>query len=81
MFVVSVTTEPTLTVERPMELFQEPYYISPTGSPRPQYDVTPDGQRVLVLVSTRGTSASVARPRMVVVQDWFDELRRLVPTR
>ena len=81
MFVVSVTTEPTLKVERPVELFQGPYYISPTGSPRPQYDVTPDGQRVLVMVSTQGTSASVARPRMVVVQDWFDELKRLVPTR
>jgi serine/threonine-protein kinase len=80
MFAVSVTTEPVLRVERPVELFQGSYYVSPTGSPRPQYDVTPDGQRFLLLASAPGTNASVGRPRMVVVQNWFDELKRLVPT-
>ncbi len=81
MFAVSVTTKPALKVERPVELFQRPYYISPTGSPRPQYDVSPDGQRFLLLASVSGTNASAARPRMVVVQNWFDELKRLVPTK
>jgi Tol biopolymer transport system component len=80
MFAVSVPTEPALKVERPVELFQGPYYISPGGSPRPQYDVMPDGQRFLLLASVPGTNTSGARPRMVVVQNWFDELRRLVPT-
>jgi Tol biopolymer transport system component len=80
MFAVSVTTKPALKVERPVELFQGPYYISSGGSPRPQYDVTPDGQRFLLLASAPGTNGSVARPRMVVVQNWFDELKRLVPT-
>jgi len=79
MFAVSVPTEPALKVERPVELFQGPYYISPGGSPRPQYDVTPDGQRFLLLSSAPGANASVARPRIVVVQNWFDELKRLVP--
>jgi hypothetical protein len=81
MFAVSVTTEPALKVRRPVELFQGPYYISPAGSPRPQYDVTADGQRFLLLASVPGTNASVARPRMVVVQNWFDELKRRVPTK
>jgi hypothetical protein len=80
MFAVSVTTEPALKVQRPVELFQGPYYISSGGSPRPQYDVTADGQRFLLLASVPGTNASVARPRMVVIQNWFDELKRLVPT-
>jgi len=80
MFAVSVTTEPALKVQRPVELFQGLYYISPAGSPRPQYDVTPDGQRFLLLSSAPGANASVARPRIVVVQNWFDELKRLVPT-
>jgi hypothetical protein len=80
MFAVSVPTEPALKVEKPVELFQGPYYISPGGSPRPQYDVTPDGQRFLLLASAPGANASVARPRMVVVLQWFDELKRLVPT-
>jgi hypothetical protein len=81
MFAVSVTTEPALKVERPVELFQGAYYISPAGSPRPQYDVTRDGQRFLLLASAPGTNASAARPRMVVVQNWTEELKRLVPTK
>jgi serine/threonine-protein kinase len=79
MFAVSVTTEPALKVEKPAELFQGSFYISPGGSPRPQYDVTPDGQRFLLLASAPGTNASVARPRVVVVQNWFDDVKRLVP--
>ena len=49
LFAVSVTTEPALKVERPVELFQGNYYISPTGSPRPQYDVARDAKRLLLL--------------------------------
>ena len=81
MFAVSVTTEPTLKVATPVQLFQRPYYTSAAGSPRPQYDVTADGQRFLMLAPTSGTDASVARPRIVVVQNWFEEVKRLVPTK
>jgi Tol biopolymer transport system component len=81
MFAVSVTTEPTLKVGRPLELFQGLYYVSPTGSPRPQYDVTADGQRFLMLAPAPGTSGSVPRPRMIVVQNWFEELKARVPTK
>jgi serine/threonine-protein kinase len=76
-FGVAVTTTPALKVGAPVELFQRPYYFSPTGSPRAQYDVTPDGKRFLVLAPSG--DASMGRPRIVVVQDWMDELRRLVP--
>ena len=82
MFAVSVvTTEPTPTVATPVPLFQGPYYNSAAGSPRPQYDVTADGQRFLMLVPPSGTDASVTRPRIVVVQNWFDEVKRLVPAK
>jgi serine/threonine-protein kinase len=80
MFAVSVTTVPNLKVGTPMQVFQGPYYIAPTGSPRAQYDVTSDGQRFLMLAPSPGTNSSVARPRIIVVQNWFDELKRLVPT-
>jgi eukaryotic-like serine/threonine-protein kinase len=79
MFAVSITTEPVLNIGTPVELFQGPYYVSPTGSPRAQYDVTPDGQRFLMLVPGPGASGSSTRPRVVVVLNWFEELKRLVP--
>jgi hypothetical protein len=80
MFVVRVVTEPTLKVGAPVQLFQGPFYIPATGSPRSQYDVTADGQRLLMLTTRSSTDASPARPRIVIVQGWFEELRRLLPT-
>ena len=82
MFAVSVgTTEPTLKVATPVPLFQRPYYTSAAGSPRPQSDVTADGQRFLMLAPTSGTDTSVSRPRIVVVQNWFEEVKRLRRTK
>jgi hypothetical protein len=78
MFAARVTTRPKLAVDKPEELFEGAYYIAPSGSPRPQYDVTADGQRFLMI--TRGTDTGAAqRDRLVIVQNWFDELNRLVP--
>jgi hypothetical protein len=54
--------------------------VSPTGSPRPQYDVTADGKRFLMLASTRTeTDAAGGRPRIIVVQNWLDELKGRAP--
>jgi eukaryotic-like serine/threonine-protein kinase len=80
MFAVSVTTAPTLKVGTPVQVFQGPYYISRTGSPRPQYDVMADGQRFLLLAPSPGRDSSAGRPRMVVVQNWQEELKRRLPT-
>jgi len=80
MFAVSVTTSPTLKVGTPVELFRGHYYVAPTGSPRAQYDVSANGQRILMLAATEGTASS-ARPHIVVVQNWFTELQQRVPTR
>ena len=79
MMAVSVTAQPALKVGRPVPLFEGPYYVSPTGSLRPQYDVTADGLRFLMQAAGSGADASETRPRMVVVQNWFEELKRLVP--
>ena len=79
MFAVSAATAPALKVGPPLLLFEAPYYISPTNSPRPQYDVTPDGQRFLLISSGRGPDAGAARPKIVVVANWLEELKRLLP--
>ena len=80
MFVVPVATEPKLKVGTPVLLFRGPFYVPATGSPRPQYDVTADGQRLLMLTTRSNPDSPSARPRIVIVQGWFEELRRLVPT-
>jgi Tol biopolymer transport system component len=81
MMAVPVTAQPALKVGQPLQLFEGPYFISPTGSLRPQYDVTADGQRFLMLAAGPATDGSGNRPRIVVVQNWTEELKRLAPTR
>jgi serine/threonine-protein kinase len=75
MMSVTVTTSPALTVGAPTRLFAGDYFMtSGGGSPRPQYDVTANGQRFLMLQRDRTINAQI-----VVVQHWFEELRRAVP--
>ena len=45
------------------------------------YDVTPDGSRVLVIARTIGVEPDSAEQRINVVFHWFEELKRLVPTK
>ncbi len=52
-----------------------------TGDAR-DYDITPDGDRFLVITPTEATGANgggALSSRIVVVENWFEELRRLVP--
>ena len=45
------------------------------------YDVSPDGQRFLMIKAGGGSDQAAAPPSIIVVQNWFEELKRLVPTR
>ena len=59
----------------PRVLFAGPYPDNP-GWTRPRsYDVTPDGERFLMTK----LSGEQPQPRIVVVLNWFDELRAKVP--
>jgi hypothetical protein len=42
--------------------------------------VTADGQRFLFIKNIADRSAPSGAPGLVVVQNWFEELKRLVPT-
>ena len=72
--VVSVDTESALVVGQPRVLFGGPYRA--TGGPSRFFDLFPDGER-LVMVQIGSASG---REEFHVVENWFQELERLVPT-
>jgi serine/threonine-protein kinase len=79
MMAVSVSTQPMLRLGDPKEVFAGRFSINAGGSPRPVYDLAPDGRRFLMLQDTRSASEPQA-PRIVVVQHFDQELKRTVPT-
>jgi len=70
MMVVSIKTEPNFAAGTPAVLFTGSYFSDIVGR---NYDVAPDGQRFL-MVAAENTN------RINVVLNWFEELKRLVPT-
>ena len=73
MMAVDITTEPTFTASKPRLLFEERYERSPTSWAN--YDVTPDGQRFLMVKPNEQAATQIH-----VVLNWFEELKRRVPT-
>jgi hypothetical protein len=70
---VPIGTTPELKTGRPRPLFEGNYIQSAWY--RPSFDVTPDGQRFVMI--QRDVTASAL---LHVVLSWFAELERLVPT-
>ena len=72
MMVVGIKTEPTFTQGSPVVLFTGRYTM---GSAVVNYDISSDGQRFLMIKEEEATTAQIN-----VVLNWFEELKRLVPT-
>ncbi len=50
---------------------------------RDQYDrikISPDGQRFLMIKEGEQTADTSEPTQLIVVENWFEELKRLVPT-
>ena len=75
MMVLSVQTEPTFNAGRPRVLFEESYLSSSISLGYQYYDISPDGQRFLMIKEVGAGEAQIN-----VVLNWFEELKRLVPT-
>ena len=75
MMAVSVETEPTFSARNPEVLFQGSYLSSESDPEFQYYDISPDGQRFLMIKETGADQAQIH-----VVLNWFEELKRLVPT-
>ncbi len=77
MSVPILSSSPELEIARPMVLFEGRFQTGEIGgNPGTNYDVAPDGRFVMI----QGDS-SVAETSLYVVLNWFEELKRLVPTR
>ena len=68
-----IALTPQVRVGRSRVLFTGNYLLASVI--RPAYDVTPDGNAFVMVQPYAETVVS----RMIVIVNWFDELRRLVP--
>ncbi|HXV61465.1 MAG TPA: protein kinase [Vicinamibacteria bacterium] len=76
---VPIDTAPTFVASSPRVLFSGPYMQWHPGPLRGHtYDVAPDGRSFLMIRESTGDGTP---SEFIVIQDWFDELQRLVPTR
>jgi serine/threonine protein kinase/Tol biopolymer transport system component len=75
MMVVDISTEHGFTASTPRMLFEGHYEQPPV--PLHNFDVSPDGQRFLMLKPVEQEQG--ATTQINVVLNWFEELKRLVP--
>ena len=73
---VPVVTSGTFTHGAPAKLLGGPYVYG--NGPR-QYDVSRDDLRFLMIKQSTATNEN-AYARLILVQHWFEELKRRVPT-
>jgi hypothetical protein len=74
---VPIQPGPTFAHSNPTMIFDGPY-LAPNAART--YDVSPDGKRFLMIKEPpRQGGDAKAAPRIVLVQNWVEELKRLVP--
>jgi serine/threonine-protein kinase len=72
------TSGSTFSAGKPAKVFDAKY-----AQPYPAryYDVSPDGQRFLMIKDSAASDPNATPASMVVVLNWTEELKRLVPVR
>ena len=77
MMAVDIATQPVFAPGRPRLLFTGDYV--PASTTYPNYDVSRDGRRFLMVQPSAQENATPTQ--IIVVLNWFEELKRLVPTK
>ncbi len=72
---VRIQTDPAFSVGNPEVIVEGPYLQGILGGR--SYDISLDGEQFLMLATITDASAA---PQIVIVQNWVEELKRLVPT-
>ena len=76
MMVVSVSADPVFVASTPEVLFQGAYAGGSPGAAGRVYDISPDGERFLMI---RQRTAEETGTDIILVENWVEELKRLVP--
>lgn len=72
---VAVTGGDKFNLSQATLLCDNPYLLS---AQPPSYDVAPDGR--FLMIKPIGGDTAVAPSQIVVIQNWLEELKRLVPS-
>jgi Tol biopolymer transport system component/predicted Ser/Thr protein kinase len=75
MMAVDIATQPGFAAGKPRVLFEGRY--NPAAGATSNYDVSPDGQRFLMI---KPDEQEAATTQINVVLNWFEELKQKVPT-
>ena len=70
-----VQTDPTFQPGNPEVLFEGQYYPARGRT----YDIAPDGQRFLMIKEGTETDDTSAAGQIIIVENWFEELKARVP--
>ena len=76
---IRVEASSTWTAGPQTKLFDGPYLLGAGGSVGRTYDISPDGQRFLMIKTGGGPDQTAGPSSLIVVQHWAEELKRLVP--
>jgi serine/threonine-protein kinase len=72
------TTDSNFSYGNPTKLFDAaPYYFGIAGH---TFDVSPDGQKFLMIKNAAASDRSAA-PSLIVAEHWTDDLKTRVPTK
>ncbi len=77
---VGVERSPSWVATTPTMLIKDGY-VTVGGNIGRTYDISSDGQRFLMIKPGGGPAQAAAAPKVVVVQHWSEELKRLVPAK
>jgi hypothetical protein len=72
MMAVQISMAPDVTLSAPRQLFEQRYAYG-AGITIPNYDVSRDGQRFIMIKDESGAA------RLHVVLNWFSDLMRIAP--
>ena len=80
IMLAEIVTEPTLSAGISVLMFSEPYWIADIPYPPRAFDISSDGQRLLMIKQDVATDAEAGPRDIKIVLNWTEDLKRLVPT-